>query len=72
MGEEKEVGGVVCRGGGGEERMAEEEEEHGCLTDLGERLLILEGCTQKGGSSLSGGGDECLPNSGGYLCKVHR
>lgn len=62
----------MCRDGGGGERMTEEKEEQGCLTDLGERLLILEGCTQKGGSSSSRGGEECLQNSGGYLCKVHR
>lgn len=54
----------MCRDGGGEEQ--------GCLTDLGERLLTLEGCTQKGGMSSKGGGDKCLQNSGGYLHKVHR
>lgn len=46
------------------------------LTDLGERLLILEGCTPvcctpKVGC-LKKGVDECLLNNGGYLYKVHR
>lgn len=47
----------MCRDGGGEERMTPEEGGGGMsdsLTELGERLLILEGCstvcfTRKGG-----------------------
>lgn len=47
MGEKEETEAVVVFGdGGGEERMTEEEEEgYLTLTDLGERLLILGGCT---------------------------
>lgn len=71
------MGGFVCRDGGGEERMTLEEGGGGMsdsLTELGERLFILEGCsnvcfTRKGGK---GGGGKCLQNSGGYLYKVHR
>lgn len=55
------MGGFVCRDGGGEERMTLEEGGGGMsdsLTELGERLFILEGCsnvcfTRKGGK---GGG----------------
>lgn len=56
------MGGFVCRDGGGEERMTLEEGGGGMsdsLTELGERLFILEGCsnvcfTRKGGKG--GGG----------------
>lgn len=70
----------MLRDGGGEEKMTEEEdEEEGflTLTDLGERLLILGGCTNvcftlKGGVPSEGGGGKCLQNIAGYLYKVCR
>lgn len=76
MGEKEETEAVVVIGdGGGEEKMTEEEEGYLTLTDLGERSLILRGCTNVflhkrwDVFKWGGGGHQ---NIGGYLYKVRR
>lgn len=73
MGEKEETEAAVVFGdGGGEERMTEEEEGYLTLTDLGERLLILRGCTnvftQKVRCLQMGGSSKHIE----YLYKVRR